>query len=115
MAIDGDEREPRTVRVRHHVGKIGRRPRGHVLTGRVAERVRGGFFLVLSIILALPIPGGNFPPGLSMTVMSLGLLEKDGRMVAIRVVLGVAAIVLVGLIVYWSLHILMELLQRYAF
>lgn len=91
------------------------RPRGHLLTGRIAERILGGFFLVLSIILALPIPGGNFPPGLAMTVMSLGLLEKDGRMVAVGVAIGLAAIVVVGLIVYWSLHILIDLLQRYVF
>ncbi|MGE0724277.1 MAG: exopolysaccharide biosynthesis protein [Alphaproteobacteria bacterium] len=89
------------------------RPRGHVLTGRLAERILGIFFLILSIILALPIPGGNFPPGLAMTVMSLGLLEKDGRMVAVGIAIGAVAIVAVGLIVYWSFALITELFQRY--
>lgn len=89
------------------------RPRGHLLTGPRAERILGAFFLLQAIILALPIPGGNFPPGLSMTVMSLGLLEKDGRMVAIGVAIGIAAVFLVGLIVYWSFALISELVQRY--
>lgn len=89
------------------------RPRGQVLTGPVAERFLGGVYLLLSVILALPIPGGNFPPGLAMTVMSLGLLEKDGRMVAIGLAIGIAAVAIVGAIVIVSFHLVVELFQRY--
>ena len=88
-------------------------PRGRALTGPLAERFLGGVYLLLSVILALPIPGGNFPPGLAMTVMSLGLLEKDGRMVAIGLAIGLAAVVVVGTIVVVSFHLLVELFQRY--
>ncbi|MCC7274387.1 MAG: exopolysaccharide biosynthesis protein [Alphaproteobacteria bacterium] len=84
------------------------RPRGHALTGRRAERILGGFYVLLAMILALPIPGGNFPPGLAMTVMSLGLLEKDGRMVAIGAAIGIAAVVVVAVIVVVSFHLLVE-------
>ena len=89
------------------------RPRGHALTGPTAERFLGAAYLLLSVVLALPIPGGNFPPGLAMTVMSLGLLEKDGRMVAIGLTLGLAAIAIVGAIVFVSFHLIVELFQYY--
>ncbi len=89
------------------------RPRGHALIGKTAERVLGAAYLVLAVVLALPIPGGNFPPGLAMTVMSLGLLEKDGRMVGIGLAIGLAAIAIVGAIVAVSFHLIVELLQNY--
>ncbi|MGE0717251.1 MAG: exopolysaccharide biosynthesis protein [Alphaproteobacteria bacterium] len=84
------------------------RPRGHALTGRRAERILGAFYLLLALILSLPIPGGNLPPGLAMTVMSLGLLEKDGRMVAIGAAIGIAAVAVVAVIVTLSFRLVVE-------
>jgi hypothetical protein len=89
------------------------RPRGHALTGPIAERLLGAVYLLLSVILALPIPGGNFPPGLSMTVISLGLLEKDGRMVGIGLGLALVAVAIVGIIIAVSFHLVVELFQHY--
>ncbi|BBK34336.1 hypothetical protein EDC65_3175 [Stella humosa] len=89
------------------------RPRGRLLTGAAAERVLGAVYLALAFVLALPIPGGNFPPGLAMTVMSLGLLEKDGRMVAIGLTIAAVAMVVVGFIAVLSFHLIVELASRY--
>lgn len=47
----------------------------------LAERFIGILFLILSLIIALPIPGGNFLPGLSMSLIAIGLLERDGLFV----------------------------------
>lgn len=89
------------------------RPRGRSLTGPIAERLLGGVYLLLSIILALPIPGGNFPPGLAMTVMALGLLEKDGRMVGIGLGIAAAAIAIVVTIAVLSFRLLVGLFEHY--
>lgn len=56
-------------------------PRMHWVCSPFGERVIGGLFVILSLVIALPIPGGNFLPGLSMSLIALGLLEQDGLFV----------------------------------
>ncbi|MFT3974301.1 MAG: exopolysaccharide biosynthesis protein [Amaricoccus sp.] len=58
------------------------RPRHAVLTGRVGRRVVGAIGLLLATIIFLPIPFGNSLPGLALVLMALGLLARDGLMVA---------------------------------
>ena len=66
------------------------RPRLNVLTGALVERLLGLVFLVLATIVALPIPGGNWPPAIAMALISIGLIERDGLVVLIG--LGVAVV-----------------------
>lgn len=58
------------------------RPRHPVLTGTVSRRVIGALGLVLSMIIFLPIPFGNALPGFALVLLALGLLARDGVMVA---------------------------------
>ena len=51
--------------------------------------------LILSTILFLPIPLGNMLPALAVSIISLGLLARDGVWMLIGMVTGVAAIVIV--------------------
>ncbi len=53
-------------------------PRLLFLTSPLGERCLGLLFVVLSLIIALPIPGGNFLPGISMSLVALAMLERDG-------------------------------------
>lgn len=53
-------------------------PRWLFVTSRAGERMLGLLFIALSLLIALPIPGGNFLPGLSMSLIALGMLERDG-------------------------------------
>jgi hypothetical protein len=69
------------------------RPRLAPLTSPPAERLIGALCVVLSIVLFLPIPLGNWLPALAICLFSLGLLEKDGLPVLAG--LGVAAVGLV--------------------
>ncbi len=74
-------------------------PRWDWVTSRFAERFLGLLFVVLSLIIALPIPGGNFFPGLAMSLIALGMLEKDGLFVSCAVGFSLMAIALmVGVI-----------------
>lgn len=54
------------------------KPRWLVLTSPLGERLMGALIIVLSLIIALPIPGGNFLPGVSMSLLALAMLERDG-------------------------------------
>jgi hypothetical protein len=54
------------------------RPRLPILFGAVGERLIGLVIFVLALVLILPIPGGNFLPGVTVTVLSLALVQRDG-------------------------------------
>ena len=66
------------------------------LTGDTAERVIGAFYLVLAVILTLPIPLGNVLPALAISIIALGMIERDGVWVLAGFAVGVAAMIVVG-------------------
>lgn len=51
--------------------------------------------LILSTILFLPIPLGNMLPALAVSIISLGLLARDGLWMLIGFVTGVGAVIVV--------------------
>ena len=53
-------------------------PRIPVLTAPLAVRIAGALCLGLSIVLMLPIPLGNMLPALAISILALGVLERDG-------------------------------------
>jgi len=59
----------------------------------ISERAIGMLIVVLAAILALPMPGGNFLPGLSILLLALALLEKDGKLALAGVIFSVGSIV----------------------
>ena len=65
---------------RPHIRRMERllRPRLLLLTGPLGERLLALIALALAIILALPIPFGNWPPALAIVLFALALLERDG-------------------------------------
>ncbi|CEJ13661.1 Exopolysaccharide synthesis, ExoD [bacterium YEK0313] len=76
------------------------RPRAVFMTRGVMRMLIGAMFVLLGVVLALPLSWiGNFPPGVALLVMSIGLLEEDGLLVGIGHVLGIFATLLVVVIV----------------
>lgn len=68
------------------------RPRLLFLTGKAATVLIGIIILVMAVILILPLPpGGNFPPALACAVLGMGLVERDGVIVLLGLVVTVAA------------------------
>lgn len=60
----------------------------------------GAMCILLGFILALPLSWiGNFPPGVALVVMSVGLLEEDGVLVAAGHLIGLFATLLVTALV----------------
>jgi hypothetical protein len=79
-------------KARPHLLRLERllRPRLTVMSAGLVERMLGLVLLLLSVIVALPIPFANQPPAVAQGLIALGLIERDG--VVILIGLGVAAI-----------------------
>ena len=54
------------------------RPRWSFLALPPMEYLIGLVCLLLAIVLVLPIPLGNIPPAIAISLMALGILERDG-------------------------------------
>lgn len=54
------------------------RPRLYVLTGGLGQGLIGLACLFLSVVLVLPIWGGNLLPAVAIGVFSLGIMQRDG-------------------------------------
>lgn len=59
------------------------KPRWPFFTQPIVERLIGLLVLVLALVIALPIPFGNFLPAIAIITISLGMIEKDGRAIAV--------------------------------
>lgn len=71
-------------------------PRWTGMTRGPMHFILGAMFVLLGGILALPLSWvGNFPPGVALVVLSIGMLEEDGVLVAVGHAIGIAATLLV--------------------
>jgi hypothetical protein len=71
-------------------------PRWGVLTRPPVRNAIGFVCLLLALLLALPIPLGNVVPALAISVLALGLLQRDGLWVLIGFAAAAAAAALVA-------------------
>jgi hypothetical protein len=74
-------------------------PRLQGLTEPMAQRLIGGFCLLLSIVLALPVPFVNMLPGAALCLIGLGVLERDGLWMAGGVVLGLVSVLVAAFVI----------------
>jgi hypothetical protein len=68
-------------------------PRGLVMSYPMAQRLLGVAFVALATVMSLPIPFGNFLPGLAMALMAIGLIESDGLVISLGLAVGVGTFV----------------------
>ena len=71
-------------------------PRASIMTGSAGRRLAGLCVLLLSLLIALPVPGTNSPLAFTAFVLALGLIRGDGLLIAAGIVLTVAATALMG-------------------
>lgn len=76
------------------------KPRASVLAMPPMENVVGLVCLVLALVLVLPIPLGNMLPALAISLMALGLLERDGVWVSAGVIMAAVSMVVVSGVVF---------------
>lgn len=67
-------------------------PRWSWLVKGNVERFLAGVCVLMAFLLILPIPFGNLLPGLSLLLISLGLIERDGVCVAAGLVMSVISV-----------------------
>ncbi len=77
-------------------------PRLPALSSPQAQRLIGGIGVVLSLLVMLPIPMGNFLPALALLIAALGLLGRDGWFILAAGVIALAAVIVL-VAVYWAL------------
>lgn len=70
------------------------RPRLLFLSGPTGERVTGAFFCLFCCSILVPLPMTNSVPGVGIALASLGLITRDGLLILLGLVLGVAWIAL---------------------
>ncbi len=73
----------------------------------------GLFILLLQIPVALPMPLSNVIPAISIALIALGMLEKDGVMILIGKAVGIFAWIVFALMcfaVYYGVHEMLQLL-----
>jgi hypothetical protein len=75
------------------------RPRASVLAQPPFEYLLGLVCLLLAVVLVLPVPLGNMLPALAISLLALGLLERDGyAIIAGLLAAATAAVVVSGVI-----------------
>ena len=63
------------------------KPRFDFLIGSLGEQLLGILIFVLALVIALPGPLTNGPPGIAIVILSIAMIERDG----LAVLAGVAA------------------------
>lgn len=68
------------------------KPRLEILIQKKAYNFIGAYCFLLSILIILPIPFGNVIPAISIFIISLGLLQKDGVFVSAGCIFGIVSV-----------------------
>lgn len=76
------------------------KPRFEFLAKRPSIYVVGFVAFVMATLVLLPIPGANMAPSISICIIALGLLERDGIWITIGALVGVISTVVVAAL-YW--------------
>ncbi len=87
----------RTARLLRWLEKVSRPRTEDLIDHPVARTFTGALLVVLGFLLALPLPATNYPFGLILLAYAIALVERDGRLMAIAWVLGIAEIATMAL------------------
>jgi hypothetical protein len=72
------------------------RPRAAWLASRSAEKFLGVYIAGLAALLFTPLPLGSTPPAIAISLIAVGLAEKDGAAVALGLGVGLAGLLYAG-------------------
>ena len=88
------------------------KPRAAVLARPPVEYVVGLVCLVLAAVLMLPIPLGNTLPALAISLLALGVLERDGVWIGVGLLASVVAGTVVSGVLWAMIKAAVYLLAR---
>lgn len=84
----------------YRVERFVRVDRMKFLTGQSAQILVGLPVLMMAVAIALPIPLGNFLPVISLVVLAIGLMEKDGLITLVGLTLSIFAASVTVFLIY---------------
>ncbi len=76
------------------------------------KQLIGFIAFINSIIIMVPIPFGNFLPALGITMMSLGVLNKNGFIIIVGIFMSILGLVIAIGLVFTSFTVLLALLSQ---
>ena len=95
------------------------KPRNQRFTTISFEKIVGVLALLSSIVIALPILFANAIPSISIVVMSVGLLYRDGTTVIIGMIISIIglliAITVVTVVAFFGLEVLHKFIEYLSF
>lgn len=74
-------------------------PRLAAVASPLGERLAAILCVILAIAIALPIPFGNILPAIGISLIALGLFERDGVFILAGMTVGAAGLLWAGLLV----------------
>jgi hypothetical protein len=77
------------------------------------ERLIGAVTVILALVCSLPIPLAHNIPAFALTLIGLGMIERDGRAILSGTAIGALGVVLLGLVLF-GLASGFEYLARWA-
>lgn len=90
------------------------RPRWSVLTRPPFEYAVGLLCFVLAVVIVLPIPLGNILPALALSMLALGVLERDGLWVIAGTATAAFALTVVSGVLWAMVQAALYLVMRWA-
>ena len=86
------------------------RPRWQWLVSSVFERALAFYIAIVAAFLMLPVPFGNALPAIGISLMSVGIIERDGKAAALGAVLGLFGVLYIGIVIVIGVEALKALL-----
>lgn len=83
-------------------------PRWTFLVDPPFRQLLGVQVLVMALVLMLPIPFGNWPPGMTVAAIALALLQRDGRLALLSAPMGILSIAIASAGAWAGLKVLQE-------
>lgn len=89
------------------------RPRWSFLTIWPVPNLTGLIIFALACVIMLPLPFSNLPPAIALIFLALGLLEKDGVVIAVGLAVSAMALFIGVVVVSASLRTVLPVIYSY--
>jgi len=94
---------PHSLPIIARVEKVMRAGRLKAFTGPIVQTLLGIPIFLLAVVIALPIPFGNILPVVSLVVLAVALMERDGLVTLIGLLLAAATLAVTAALLYLML------------
>ncbi|MBV8168553.1 MAG: exopolysaccharide biosynthesis protein [Alphaproteobacteria bacterium] len=85
------------------------RPRWPALASPAAERLLAVVIALLAVLIALPLPLANLPPAVAIAILSLGLIARDGVVIAVGLAASLFATALAAGVMFGAVQAVLAL------